>query len=76
MGKWLKTIIALVVGVWLIRFPPTRALIIFLLPLGSGWDDVVAILFLVVATGIYIIKSTRYGSSKETRRKKRDDFFN
>ena len=49
MPKWLKVVLFLAVAFWLLRFPPTRYAILWLLPLGSGWDDIVqgVILFLL-----------------------------
>lgn len=39
------------VGILLLAFPPTRMLIWYILPLGSGWDD---ILFLILAVAFLL----------------------
>lgn len=75
MPKWAKTIIVIFLVAWALRFPPTRMIITWLLPLGSGWDDVVIIILLLIAGIIYSIKATRYGPGKTKRKRWIKDFF-
>ncbi len=73
--NWITTILYLIFGIWLLRFPPTRAIIIWLLPLGSGWDDAIQIVAIVVIVGILITKNLAFGSKFRTRFNKFKRFF-
>jgi hypothetical protein len=52
LGKW--SLLALAVGL-LFWFPLTRAAILFILPLGSGIDDLIAVFSFVVAAALYAL---------------------
>lgn len=49
MKNWQKVAIGGVVGSALIAHPVTRQVVFFVLPLGSGWDDVLGGLGICVA---------------------------
>jgi hypothetical protein len=55
ISKWNWKVIGLVAaGIALAMFlPPVRALVLFILPLGSGVDDIVFILALIIATMVW-----------------------
>lgn len=48
--NWKKTVVVGLITMFLLIFPPTRGLIWFLLPLGSGIDD----LIFFIVTGIVV----------------------
>lgn len=74
-GKWLRTILYILVGIWLLRFPPTRALILWMLPLGSGWDDAFQIVGIVVIVVILLTKNVKFGAPIRKRWRAVAEFF-
>jgi hypothetical protein len=53
LPRWVWVGATLLLLSWLFWFPPTRAILVFLLPLGSGKDDVVVTVLFFVAIFIY-----------------------
>ncbi|MBP7967678.1 hypothetical protein KAZ66_05420 [Candidatus Woesebacteria bacterium] len=51
---FLKIVVAALVVVFLFRNPMTRAVILWLLPLGSGIDDLIVIIALIVG-GVFCL---------------------
>lgn len=51
--NWCKAVIVLAALLFLMIFPPTRSLVVFLLPLGSGIDDL--IFFILVFATIMVV---------------------
>lgn len=74
-GKWLQFIVVGLGVLWLLRFPPTRALIVWLLPLGSGWDDLVAMILIVVVVVVLVIKNVGFGRSFKSKKRAFKNFF-
>lgn len=54
--KWKKVLLALTIVLALLWIPPTRYMIFWLLPIGSGIDDLI---FIIVAIVIFIIAFVR-----------------
>lgn len=53
---WWKVVLVLLVLALLLRNPVTRAIILFILPLGRGVDDFLFVALLVIALTIAFIK--------------------
>lgn len=53
---WWKLVLVLVLVVVLFRVPFTLRLIVFLLPLGSGFDDLIEIVALVALVVLLFVK--------------------
>ena len=66
-GKWFQIILGSFVVIWLLRFPPTRMIILWLLPLGSGWDDAIQIVLIVVVLLLWSTKNVFFGKSLRKR---------
>jgi hypothetical protein len=49
MNKTLSIFLGLVIGAFLLYQPITRSIIKFLLPMGSGWDDLIEIALIIGA---------------------------
>lgn len=56
VSNWWKALIAVLVLMWLFIFPPTRQMILFILPLGSGIDDLIFFVLLFVALILVLLK--------------------
>lgn len=56
LSNWAKTVIVLLVILFLMIFPPTRHFIMFLLPLGSGIDDLIFFIVLSILIAVLAIK--------------------
>lgn len=56
LSNWAKTIIVLLVLLLLMLFPPTRTVLIYMLPLGSGIDDLIFFILLFVLVVVSLIK--------------------
>lgn len=56
LSNWAKTMIVLAVLLLLMLFPPTRAILLFILPLGSGIDDLIFFILLFVFIVVALIK--------------------
>lgn len=56
LSNWAKTMIVLAVLLLLILFPPTRAILLFILPLGSGIDDLIFFVLLFVFGLVALLK--------------------
>lgn len=56
MSNWWKALIAVLILMWLFIFPPTRHVILFILPLGSGIDDLIFFVLLFVALILILLK--------------------
>lgn len=54
--NWWKALIAILILMWLFIFPPTRQVILFILPLGSGIDDLIFFMLLFVAVILVTLK--------------------
>ena len=54
-NKWLNRLILVVVVAFLFWNPITRQIILFVLPFGSGIDDLIFIVLLVLAIVVYLI---------------------
>ena len=54
--NWLKVVIGLLVIALLMLQPLTRSIILFILPLGSGIDDLIVIAALSIAFIIFVIQ--------------------
>lgn len=57
MGKWLKFVLGGLIVIWLLMFPVTKAIIVFLLPVGSGWDDALELILIV---GVLFVLGMRF----------------
>ena len=66
-GKWLQYIGIAFVSIWVLRFPATRAVIVWLLPLGSGWDDLVQMILLAVIVFLFVTKNVFFGKKIKDR---------
>lgn len=56
MSNWAKTMIILGLALLFMLFPPTRAVLLFILPLGSGIDDLIFFILLFVFVTVSLIK--------------------
>lgn len=56
LSNWAKTMIVLAVLLLLMIFPPTRAILVFILPLGSGIDDLIFFILLFLFGVVAMIK--------------------
>jgi hypothetical protein len=56
LSNWAKTMIVLAVLLLLMLFPPTRAILLFILPLGSGIDDLIFFVLLFVFGLVALLK--------------------
>lgn len=56
MSNWAKTMIVLAALLLLMLFPPTRAVLLFILPLGSGIDDLIFFILLFAFTTVALLK--------------------
>lgn len=56
LSNWAKTMIVLGLLLLLMLFPPTRAVLLFVLPLGSGIDDLIFFILLFVFGAVALIK--------------------
>jgi len=59
MNKTTKTLVIALVILFLFWNPMTRAVILFILPLGSGVDDLVMIAAAIVALAVWGIKKLK-----------------
>lgn len=53
-SKWLQWIVILIVVAFLLANPLTRGVILFLLPLGSGFDDLIEIVAIILLVGLLL----------------------
>ena len=74
-GKWFSFIVGALIVIWLLRFPITRAVILWLLPLGSGWDDLVQIVLIILIVFVYATKNIGFGKRVRDRFGMFKDFF-
>lgn len=58
ISNWCKAVIVLAALLFLMIFPPTRSLVVFLLPLGSGIDDLIFFILLFVAIMVVLFRLT------------------
>ena len=56
LSNWAKTMLVLGALLLLMLFPPTRAVLLFVLPLGSGIDDLIFFILLFVFITVAMIK--------------------
>lgn len=56
MSNWKKTVVVLLLLVFLMLFPPTRQFLLFVLPLGSGIDDLIFFVLLFVLLCVVLIR--------------------
>lgn len=57
VSNWGKALIAMLILLWLFIFPPTRQIILFILPLGSGIDDLIFFVLLFAALILILFKA-------------------
>lgn len=58
ISNWCKAVIVLAALLFLMIFPPTRSLVVFLLPLGSGIDDLIFFILLFVTIMVVLFRLT------------------
>lgn len=56
LSNWAKTMLVLLLSLLLMVFPPTRTVLIYILPLGSGIDDLIFFILLFVLGVVSLIK--------------------
>ena len=56
--NWCKAVIVLAALLFLMIFPPTRSLVVFLLPLGSGIDDLIFFILLFATIMVVLFRLT------------------
>lgn len=56
LSNWAKTMIVLAILLLLMLFQPTRAILMFILPLGSGIDDLIFFILLFVFGLVSLLK--------------------
>lgn len=56
MSNWAKAMIILGMALLFMLFPSTRAVLLFILPLGSGIDDLIFFILLFVFVTVSLIK--------------------
>lgn len=56
MTNWAKTMIVLGLALLFMLFPHTRSVLLFILPLGSGIDDLIFFILLFVFVTVSLIK--------------------
>lgn len=56
LSNWAKTMIVLAILLLLMLFPPMRAILLFILPLGSGIDDLIFFILLFLFGTVAMIK--------------------
>lgn len=59
LSNWAKTMIVLCLLLLLMINPITRQLILFILPLGSGIDDLIFFILLFVTVTVFLIRGAR-----------------
>lgn len=65
LSNWAKTMIVLCVALLLMLIPFTRSIIVFILPLGSGMDDLLFFILLFAAVVVFLIRGARLDKVKE-----------
>lgn len=65
LSNWAKTMIVLCLLLILMLNPFIRQLIIFILPLGSGIDDLIFFILLYVTIIVFLIRGARLDKIKE-----------
>lgn len=58
ISNWCKAVIMLAALLFLMIFPPTRSLVVFLLPLGSGIDDLIFFILLFATIMVVLFRLT------------------
>lgn len=58
ISNWCKAVIVLAALLFLMIFPPTHSLVVFLLPLGSGIDDLIFFILLFVTIMVVLFRLT------------------
>ena len=59
MSNWTKSILALLGLALLFIMPFTRQIILFILPLGSGVDDLIFFVLLLLAFLVFLIRANK-----------------
>lgn len=57
LSNWAKTLIVLCTAMLFMAIPFTRHLLLFILPLGSGVDDLIFFVLLFLAVTVFLIKA-------------------
>lgn len=65
LSNWAKTMIVLCVLLFLMLNPLTRQVIILILPLGSGIDDLIFFVLLFVTVTVFLIRGARLDKVKD-----------
>lgn len=65
LSNWAKTMIVLGIALLLMIIPFTRSIITFILPLGSGMDDLLFFILLFVTLMVFLIRGARLDKVKE-----------
>lgn len=65
LSNWTKTMIALCALLLLLLNPFTRQIVFFILPLGSGIDDLIFFIVLFVAIAVFLLKASRLDRVKD-----------
>lgn len=58
ISNWCKAVIVLAALLFLMIFLPTRSLVVFLLPLGSGIDDLIFFILLFATIVVVLFRAT------------------
>lgn len=62
MSNWKKTVLVLVILIFLVLLQPTRQLLYLILPLGSGIDDLIFWILCFVLLIVLLIRIDDYGT--------------
>jgi hypothetical protein len=65
LSNWAKTMIVLCVLLFLMINPITRQVIVLILPLGSGIDDLIFFILLFVTVTVFLIRGAQLDKVKE-----------
>lgn len=65
LSNWAKTMIVLCALLLLLLNPFTRQILFFILPLGSGIDDLIFFIVLFVTITVFLLKASRLDKMKD-----------
>ena len=65
LSNWAKTMIVLCALLLLLLNPLTRQILFFILPLGSGIDDLIFFIVLFVTITVFLLKASRLNRVKD-----------